>query len=146
MSNRTKSGLIIAATLVIGLLLGACITGALHRHRLARLRELHEHGGITSVIRRRARPGPQQREALRRVLKRYEPRLRQIRERHYHEMEQLLDSLGADLEGVLTPEQLRRLLRDAPPRPGSHPQGRGRGQRQRGPDRRPPPPHAPNEP
>jgi hypothetical protein len=125
MSDRVKSGLIIAVTLLLGFLVGMLATGAVHRARITRLREFQSRGAIASVIRHRVRPSPEQREPVREILQKYEPRLRQMREAHREEMERVLDSLADELGAVLTPAQMRRLRRHGP----SHEPGPGPGDR-----------------
>jgi hypothetical protein len=153
MSNRLKSALIVAATLVLGILVGAVAVGALHHRRINRIRELRDRDGIASVIRRQVRPSPEQREPLRAILRTYEPRLSQMRQSHREEMERVLDSLADELDDVLTPAQMQRLRRNGPPPPGEPGMRRGRGERRGGKHRERdgdmpagPPPEPPPEP
>ncbi len=150
MGNRMKSGLVIVATLVLGFLLGVMVDSSLHRRRFERLRELHRRGGIASVIKRRARPTPEQREELKAIWRHFNPRFRELRERHHYQMRDLLDSLHTELKQVLTPEQVRRLRRarrKCGNRPWEHPHcpPHRHGPRRGPPGPPPPAEHDPND-
>lgn len=131
MSNRMKSGIVIGLTLLLGFALGMLVTSTLHRRRFENLRRLQHPGGIAAHILHEARPDREQRQQLRGILKRYEPRLRDMRRTHQEEMRQVLDSLRSELGDVLTPDQLRRLRRRPPdmPPPGVEGDHRRRGPR-----------------
>jgi hypothetical protein len=150
-----KSIVIIAASLVLGALLGAFADSAVHRQRFARLRVLHEPGGFSSIVERQVRPSPQQRESLGPILQRYEPRFGAMRQRHEGEMKALIDSLNIELTAVLTPQQMERLRRRGPPPgpgfgnggrrhdgPPEFPPGPGSDHQDRAPSVPPPPPSA----
>ena len=69
MRIETRSALILLATLLIGALLGALITGALAQRRISRVAEMRERGFGMHIERIIQPKDEAQREAIRAVLK-----------------------------------------------------------------------------
>ncbi len=122
MTTRTKSILIITASVVAGVVIGALAVGAVVNHRVDELRALRRPAGFAPMIERVIQPqdGQQRREiqeALRRAAERNMELRMYMHERHF----MILDSLRSDLEDVLTEEQMERLTewvkRQRRPRP-----------------------------
>ena len=156
MSPRTKSTLLLVATLVIGLILGALINGYFVRERLDRIGNFLTPLGFGGQIEEVIRPtSEEQREAVRAVLDDAAPRAVAIMRESRSQMRALNDSVRSALSGILTEEQMQRIdermrlrRRRGPFRPGLPPAilddstGRRprRGRRHRFPGDRPPPP------
>lgn len=131
MTTRTKTTLIIIGTLLLGMLLGALLTGAVVRHRLGQLNDLRTPRGFSRVLEETIQPAnAAQREELQAALQQGGRRLVRLRRQHRQETRALVDSLRAEIEPLLTPEQQKRLderlgaFRERIPPPPS-PQRRG---------------------
>lgn len=112
MTTRTKTTLIAIGTLLLGMLLGALLTGAVVRHRLSRLDDLRTQRGFARILEQTIRPTDEaQREALRPVLRQGGRRVLRLRRQQRREMHALVDSVRTDLAPLLTPEQQQRLDR-----------------------------------
>ena len=110
MKARTKSALLLVATLVVGLLVGAVTTGSIVNHRLDELKAMRSRGGFTGMLERVIEPTDEaQRAQIRAVLEgseaRFSEALRECREFH----SAARDSMRADLDSILTPAQQTRL-------------------------------------
>ena len=130
----TKSAMILLATLALGIVLGALIGGALledgtHGPPGARMaRHFADH--FEAVI----RPEAEQRDTVRAILDGFADHFEGLYYRHHGEVEALIDSMRAEMTGILTGEQMERLRSHAemaPHRGGGPPFGPGRGHRPR---------------
>ncbi len=137
MTPRTRSYLLLGATLVIGIVLGALLVGALGQFRAGRIEGMRDRDGFVRDIQRMIQPRDDaQRATLRPIIEATATRNRQVMDDFNDQMRAALAELVAELEPHLDEEQMARLQRfaDRPPPPGG-PEGRG------GPGgRRPPPP------
>jgi hypothetical protein len=116
---RTKSVLILSATLLIGIVLGGVISGAIVNRRLQHLTELRRPGGFAFFLEHAIQPeDEEQAAAIQAVLERMGPRFHEILERSHSEMEALRDSVHAELDPILTEEQKERLEARTHMRPG----------------------------
>lgn len=107
---RTKTVLVLIGTLVLGMVLGALLTGVFVRHRIHHLRQLRTPAGFTQEMMQAIEPtGPDQREALRKALKSHVQRMREIRERYRKELRAEVDSMHAAAEKLMTPKQQQRM-------------------------------------
>ena len=131
-SPRTKSVLILIATLVLGALLGAVLTGWWVQNRVDRLRSVRTSDGFVERVVRRVEPvSAAQRDSIAEIAQYRARQLSDLRQSHRRHTRAILDSLRQDLQPVLTEEQAERLERQMPRhgRPGDRPRGR-RGPRQ----------------
>ena len=107
MQAKAKGAAIIAATLIIGMLLGALAYGQFLQHRF---RAFPRPGHFAAFTEKFIEPrDAAQRREIRRVLRGAAPRLRELDRRHRESMRALLDSVHAELRVLLTPEQLERM-------------------------------------
>jgi hypothetical protein len=143
MKPATQSAIILAATLVIGFVVGVFATGALGNRRLARVERLRERGGFIEHMEHAIQPHDQtQRSAILPILLATAQRNRMIIDSARAELLTAFEEMIAELEPLLDEAQLRRVAETArftdpfrpPPRPGD----RGRGDRP--PPGEPPPP------
>jgi len=137
MTSSMRSYLLLGATLLIGVVLGAVLVGALGQFRAGRIEGMRERDGFVRDIQRMIQPRDDaQRAELRPIIEATATRNRQIMGDFNNQMRAALADLVAELEPHLDDEQLARLRRfaDRPPPPGGPgaPDGRG--------GRRPPPP------
>lgn len=128
MNDRTKSALLLVATLAIGMVLGSLITGAVANRRLDDLADAR--GRMGAFFLRAIEPeSEEQAEAIRAVLDGAAPRFREVFESTREEMKHLSDSVLAELDPILTVEQKQRLeerMRLRLRRPPIGPDGRPR--------------------
>jgi hypothetical protein len=116
---RTKSVLILSATLLIGIVLGGVISGAIVNRRLQHLTELRRPGGLSFFLEHAIQPeSEEQAEAIHDVLDRMGPKFHEILEQSHREMEALRDSVRVELDPILTEEQKERLEERTRMRPG----------------------------
>jgi hypothetical protein len=140
MTARTKSTLILFATLALGMVLGSLITGAAVNRRLERLAETRTARGMIFFFERAIQPeSDAQREAIRTVLEDAAPAFTEVMRESRERMARLTDSLRAELEPLLTDAQKARLDEGMRMRRGGPPFGPGA-------DRPPPPGDVPGRP
>lgn len=111
MNTRVKIALIIIVTLAIGIVLGAMLNRALMRYRIHKAFADRNPLGMVSLIERNIRPTPDQREQIREILEKHRKKTAEMREKYMMEMQAELESLEAELDPILTPEQKERLMR-----------------------------------
>ena len=132
MKPKYLSILLIIATLVLGVVLGAVGNGALNNKRMKEISKIRRPGGFTEFVMRSAQPeNDAQRAAIESVLKDFGQQFRELGGKHQEEMRALGDSLMANLGGVLSDEQLeaveeamstrRRRFEDGSPRRNRRP-------------------------
>jgi len=105
--------------LLIGIVLGGVISGAIVNRRLQHLTELRRPGGFSFFLEHAIRPeNEEQAEAIHDVLDRMGPKFHEVLEHSHREMEALRDSVRAELDPILTEEQKERLEARTRMRPG----------------------------
>ena len=140
MTARTKSALVLAATLLIGMILGALLFGAVQRHRFENALRLARPDRFAASVEQIVRPvDAEQRRALRRVLEAFHVQMRSNRVEAAERMRAQLDSLQTRLSALLDDDQMARLQEHV----RRHRRVLRRGPGRRPPLRPPPPPHAP---
>jgi hypothetical protein len=111
-SPRTKSIILLVATLLLGIVLGAVLNAWWARERFERLRRLRTPSGFEQIVIRTLEPeSPEQRRRIEAVVGRAARRLDSLRTRHWGEVQATVDSMRVDLEPVLTDEQSEILTR-----------------------------------
>lgn len=110
LSPRTKSILLLLATLLLGTALGAVGNAWWAADRLDRIRDLRRPGGMERVLLQTINPtSPEQRAQVQAVLDRHTRRIAALRREHRRQMRTVADSLRADLRPLLTDAQMDRL-------------------------------------
>ncbi|KPL18934.1 MAG: hypothetical protein AMJ92_05505 [candidate division Zixibacteria bacterium SM23_81] len=138
MKIETKTYIIIVVTLVIGMVIGSLITGAVLRHRVRRFVNLRHPEHLTTRIEELIGPDESQREAVHEILMKHSEQFLEIHSHFESEMLALRDSLRKDLDPILTDGQKKRLERQ--PKPPKYLRGRRPGpSRWREPGHQPPP-------
>jgi hypothetical protein len=153
MQTRTKSAFLLLAVLVLGMVIGILVSGVMHNRRMQRLARIRTGPGIAQLIERAVEPqSEEQRARIREVMKGAAPRFEQVFEHTQEELRALSDSVMAELEGILDPQQMEELERHMEMRRGAPPaewrgrQGPGRKPRRDGPPPGGPPAGAPPPP
>lgn len=110
MNARTKSILIIIATLLIGIAIGALGTGTILNQRVETLQALREDDGFMFFIERVVEPVDEtQQQKIRAVLKEAAQKRRQIRRSVVEEHRTLFTEIRSELDQILTDEQKAKL-------------------------------------
>jgi hypothetical protein len=110
MTAQTKSALLLVATLVVGLLIGAFATSAVLNNRLDQLRSLRERSGFSDRMMEVIQPRDDaQRIAIEAVLERSHERYNRARRSFGEDMRVVRDSMEAELLPLLSEEQTARL-------------------------------------
>ena len=110
MSTRGRAIGIIVGTLLIGVVIGALVVGPLvARHHFKRMADLRTPKGFAERLEEIIRPDEDQAKDLRPVLAEYGEHFDEVMSRHQDEIKDLIDSLHAELDTILTDEQKDRL-------------------------------------
>ena len=110
MTASTKSALMLFSTLLIGMLLGSLITGAVNNRRMRSLAEMRSARGLAYYLEDVVEPeSAEQREAIRAVLDEAAPKFSEVMLESREQMRALTDSVLAELDPLLTEEQRARL-------------------------------------
>jgi hypothetical protein len=141
MNIKMKIALIILVTLVIGIVLGALLNRAFLRYRIQRAFHDRNPVGMVSFMEEVIQPTPEQRVLIREILENHRKKTEEIRDEFMLEMREAFESLEAELDPILTPEQKKR-LKDHSFRPWRDPR---RLPDRRDPWRKPPPDKPPRE-
>lgn len=112
MNTRAKTTIIIAATLIIGIVIGALGSGALHRKFIRDSFNKPFRSRMKEFMIDRIGPEPGQRDTLNVILDNHIIRMDSVMKKNREEMKALSDSLKVDLSGVLNEEQMRRYEED----------------------------------
>ena len=129
MNTRTKSSLVIIGTLLIGMILGAVITGGIMRNRVFdRMERLRTAEGFKHRMEKIIQPDEDQRAKVNEILEEHFSRMQRLGDVMRQDFETRNDSLYQELEQVLRPDQIERLKqrmerlrRFAPPGSGPRP-------------------------
>jgi hypothetical protein len=110
MNIRAKSALVIATTLIIGILIGVFVlVPPIAKHHFKRIASMRHPEGFMRGMEHMIQPSESQAPEVHRLLEMYSQRFDEINDRHHTEMAALMDSLRADLTPILTDEQNDRL-------------------------------------
>lgn len=110
MSARMKSIALLVGVLVVGLALGALGTSTLQHRRMAALQEARQQGGLMRVVQREVEfDNDEQREVIGRILERAETDFRAVRRMCADSFAVHRETLMANLNEALTPEQQEQL-------------------------------------
>lgn len=111
-SPRTKSVLLLVATLVLGVVLGAVLNAWLVDQRFERMQALQSEVYAQRMLTRAIEPRSEaQAEQVADVLGTWLPRIAEQRRTHRREVRALIDSLRTNLRPLLSEAQQRRLSR-----------------------------------
>ena len=108
MNVRVKTTIVIVATLIIGMVVGALIDGALHRRRTRDFFRKPFEKRLETLMERTISPDDSQRDTVRIILDDHMLRMKEIAGRHGQEMAAVMDTLKQQLSMVLTDDQMTR--------------------------------------
>ncbi len=110
MNTRLKSGLLLFATLCIGMLLGALLNARMAEQRFERIAFMRAPGGFARTMDRAIKPtSDEQRNAIRAILDSAEVQVREQSIQSRSQTMAIIDSTRSKLRSVLTPEQIDQL-------------------------------------
>lgn len=136
MTTRTKSALLLFVTLAVGMLLGVLGASALQNRRAEKIRDARERGGVVRLMENVIQPVDEaQRAQLRAALEKSEDRFSAARRECRENLGAQRDSLLADLDLLLNPDQRER-VREWLSRDWSRNNGRSRSKKGRSGPRR----------
>ena len=109
MNTKSKSIIMIVATLLLGIIIGIFAGGLIHtrifQERISRFRSPE---GFFMRMEKVIQPTPEQANQLRNILSEHHKIAREMARESHLRMRALDDSLRQKLESILTPEQLER--------------------------------------
>ncbi len=146
MTPRTQSIAIIIGTLVVGMVLGGVIVGAVAQNRSHELRDVRRPGGFVRHMEDVIRPRDSaQRAEIRPFLEKTDRRNRSIVDGARRDLQVAFDSMMTELAPLLSPDQMGRLREEFTrhERPGPPPPGLPGGPPPDGPPPGGPPPGGP---
>ena len=109
MKTRSKTVIIIIATLIIGIVLGVVGGGMFFKYFANRIANKPIPNRFTSFVERIIKPDENQVDSVRAILNKYGERMSVLDQQHIAVITNLMDSMHTDLSTVLTEEQMSRL-------------------------------------
>ena len=111
MNIKLKTSLFIIFTLFIGIVIGAMLNRAFLHNRVQRVFQKRAPNVFVQSYLEAIKPDQeqQQQKQIQKILDAYAQRMSEIREKNRQDLEVLMESMLAELETVLTPEQMERL-------------------------------------
>ena len=109
MNTRSKTIIIIIATLIIGIILGMLGSGLLFGHFTKNFTGKPIPHRFSSFVERIVKPNENQVDSVRAILDRYGERMGELDLQHISEITSLMDSMHVDLSTILTEEQMKKL-------------------------------------
>tara|TARA_B110000037_G_scaffold176072_1_gene200890 strand:- start:63 stop:425 length:363 start_codon:yes stop_codon:yes gene_type:complete len=117
MKGKSRSVLILASTLLVGMLLGALLHAQFFDKRVKRMHRMSTSEGFVESYLLTIQPdGSEQEEELRQILEGYSVQVVDGFRAHRETMHGQLEAMRASLDPVLTEEQSARLAERASPR------------------------------
>ena len=109
MSVKTKITFIIIITLVIGTVIGAMLNRAILHHRISRTFSLRNPQFLVDMYENILQPDTEQSQKIREVINKHAGLFFETRESYQEDMLTISESLQAELEPLLSPEQKKHL-------------------------------------
>lgn len=130
-STKTKTGIILIATLIVGMLLGFFLNTIFMMNKFERFNRMRKPGALKEIFYNQIAPSDEQKLQLDIILQKYHEKMEAMREVAHLELTTMKDSLFNKLKPILTDEQFEK-LNDGffrPPFPRFN-RGKYRGERQ----------------
>jgi len=109
MNARTKATIVILATLIIGMVLGAALHSFYARNQFTNVLRFRVSELLKQRLQEAIQPDSSQQEIVNAILAKRLNRMSEMREEGFRKFRAQLDSLQLELQPHLTPEQIRRL-------------------------------------
>lgn len=114
MNIKFKTTLFIIFTLIIGMAIGAMLNRAFLHNRVQRVFQKRAPNVFVQSYVEAIKPDQEQQKQITKILDAYAQRMWEIREKNRQDLEILMEAMQAELETVLTPEQMERLASRTP--------------------------------
>ncbi len=109
MSTKSKVTLVFIITLALGIAVGAMLNRTYSQRRIRSILSSRSPDFFVTFYERILEPGTKQSKMIREVLDNHAKRISEIRENFTDEMQSELESMKAEIDPILTPEQKERL-------------------------------------
>lgn len=110
MNSKLKIILAFTATLIIGVVMGALLSGAVAHYQTDRAEKMRTADGMTEALIETVEPtDAQQEEALRETMRRHSSELQEIRRSCRDDIRASVDSMHSEIANLLTEQQRERL-------------------------------------
>ena len=109
MNARTKATIVILATLIIGMVLGAALHSFYARNQFGNVLRFRASGYLKQHLMETIQPDSSQQEIVSEIFAKRFNRMSETREEGFRKFRAQLDSLQLELQPHLTPEQIRLL-------------------------------------
>lgn len=109
MNVKLKTSLIITVTLIAGIVIGAMLNRAYLHTRVQRVFQKRVPNVFVQSYLETIKPDAEQQKLIKDILERNAQRLSEIRAKNREDLAASMESMIAELETVLTPEQMKRL-------------------------------------
>jgi len=120
MNARTKATIVILATLIIGMVLGAALHSFYARNQFRNGMRFRVSELLKQRLQEAIQPDSSQQEIVHAILAKRLERMSEMREEGFRKFRGQLDSLQLELQPHLTPEQMRRLSQKLSSFPSGH--------------------------
>lgn len=114
MNIKLKMTFVIIATFILGIIIGAMLNRALVQKRIRNILSKRTPDVFVPFIEERIGADPVQSKEIRKVLNKHAKRIEDIRANFSVELQSAFESLRAEMDPLLTPEQKKRLERGLP--------------------------------
>lgn len=114
MNVKLKTSLIIAVTLIAGIVIGALVNRALLQNRVQRVFSMRNPNAFVQSYMETIKPDANQEKQIKEILERNGQRIAEIRLKSRKDLESSMVAMMSELESVLTPEQIKRLEEKLP--------------------------------
>lgn len=114
MNIKLKMTFVIIITLALGIAIGAMVNRTLSQNRIKSILSKRRSDIFVTTYKKILQPNASQRELIREILYKYANRVTEIQTNFREDMESSIESMRAELDPILTPEQKKRFERGLP--------------------------------
>ena len=109
MSVKLKTTFIVLCIFIIGVIVGAMLSRAILQSRVKKFMSMRTPAGFANMFENIINPGPDQRKSIAEILDKYGKKISEDHEKFRDKILSNINSMKAELEPILTPEQVKRL-------------------------------------
>lgn len=109
MKNRYQIIGLLSITLVVGFVIGFLVHGRMVSQRINRMKNYYNETGFGREIMRIIEPTDEQREEIVPIFRDYAQKNRELMDSYHEDQNELFDELKAEVDIVLTEEQIQKL-------------------------------------
>ena len=112
--HKMKTVLVLLATFSLGIVFGAMLNRTISQNRIKKFMSLRTRDGLILRLQRIIGPDAVQAKEVREILEKYAQRVAKINEEMKERRTTTMKDFSNDLSGVLTPQQMERVLNQLP--------------------------------